>query len=127
MRKGDIISVAITLGVKREYDNMSQKEKIYRLVKAIHNQKLRCSRLCYVFEPYNVENRNEHIHVTYCGESIFWKKFNEDWGIGFVKNKPIYSLSGWLSYMKKYNEITWLIGNDTLNTDEIIDTIVYLF
>lgn len=103
----NLIQWSITLGIKPEF---RKKFDVYTLSDRVIKifEELGFSYILYSIEEYK-ENRGLHVHMYYYGKPIYWIRFNQLWGIGYVKNKPIYDLDGWLNYITK-TKLYWEYG-----------------
>lgn len=117
---GDIIEIAITLGIKEDLRELYTKEQ---LVERVYDMfKLHYSKCSMIFSIEDYSSTGYHIHIYYKGPKIYWKVFNQRWGLGYVKNRNVYDRDGWIKYIKKQGSI-WMYNGGPITT-EVLDDII---
>lgn len=97
---------AITLGIKKEYrKKVGQEELVVKIYKLMNQYKSRY----FVFSIEDYATTGLHVHIYFEGPEPMWMDFNKSWGLGYIKNKPVYDIAGWIRYIKKKG-IYWEMG-----------------
>lgn len=94
------IEIAITLGTRKGERAQYNVNFLYLKVLEIF-KRIGYKYLLFSIEPYDDNKGGHHVHVYYVGQEIFWKDFNKEWGIGYVRDKAVYNRQGWIGYLKK--------------------------
>lgn len=98
----EYVEHAITLGIKKqlrsEIDRYELTERIYNMFK--HNYTIKY--VLFSLEDY--ADTGLHVHIYYLGSHIIWNIFNQQWGLGYVKNRKVYDRDGWIRYIKKHGD-----------------------
>jgi len=103
---------AITLGIKKEYRNkIAYGMIVHRIYNTIN--KFYPSYWCGTIEDY--VSTGYHVHIYFEGPEIVWTDFNTLWGIGYVKNRKVYDIEGWLRYVRK-SGMYWEEGQRRMTT-----------
>jgi len=98
----DYVEHAITLGIKKQFrseiDRYDLTERLYNMFKDYYTVKY----VLFSLEEYT--DTGLHVHIYYLGSHITWKIFNQQWGLGYVKNRKVYDRGGWIRYIKKHGD-----------------------
>lgn len=116
-------SYAITLGVKptlrKDYNDRLLYLRALNLMQSYNPTSLIIS-----LEPYKDKfTKGDHVHIYMVTDVvIFWKEFNIKWSIGYVNNRKIYDITGWINYITKQSRTHYVLWSpDDVKEESIIE------